>query len=280
LRYARPIRAPGVIESSPPARLDMVDPAIEFEKEVEILRTEASAATQFFYAYLAILTVSNENESVRRLLNNAPLFWNTALGAFQTAAFIVLGRIFDQRSPHNIDQVLRIAQKHQNIFSKAALGKRKQGKETIPPDWLPEYLREAYVPKVDDFRRLRAYVRKHRKTYESKYRDLRHKIFAHKEVTEPAAVSALFARTNIRELQRLFVFPSSLHEALWQLFFNGQRPALRARRYSLKRMRDLPSPASRQEDVQERISREIDEFLVTAANAADRAMQSDTDQRA
>ena len=71
-----------------------------------------------------------------RLLNTAALFWNTNLAALQLSAFIVLGRIFDQSSKHNVDRVLKIAQDNLNIFSKAELGRRKQGASATPPDWL------------------------------------------------------------------------------------------------------------------------------------------------
>ena len=258
----------------------MAHAAADFEQELEILRTEAEAATQFFYAYLTIHAVAGDHKPVYRLLNNSALFWNTALGALQTATFITLGRIFDQGSRHNVDRVLRIAQKHPEIFSKSALAVRKQGNASTPPEWLPEYLREVYVPTAADFRRLRAYVHKRRKTYEAKYRDLRHKVFAHKELTDPAAVTALFAKTNVRELQRLLIFLSSLHEALWQLLFNGRKPVLRPRRYSLKRMRDLPSPAERREGVQERITHQAEQFLMAAASAAQQRVAVDAPQAA
>jgi len=242
--------------------------ASDFEQELEIFRGEAEAAAQFFYAYLTVHAVAADHNSVYQLLNRSALFWNTALGALQTATFITLGRIFDQGSPHNIDRLLGLAQKHRTIFSKVALGMRKQGNALTAPAWLPDYLRDAYEPKAADFRRLRTYVNKRRLTYQAKYKDLRHKVFAHKELTDQTAVSALFAKTNIRELQRLLAFLSSLHEALWQLFFNGHRPALRPRRYSLKRMRDLPSPAERRQGVQERITHELERFLMAAASVA------------
>jgi len=258
----------------------MTDAATEFEQELEVLRTEAAAAAQFFYAYMTIHAVAGEHEAVHRLLNRSALFWNTTLGALQTATFIALGRILDQSSAHNVDRVLKIAQKHPDIFSKAALAKRKQGSLKTSPEWLPEYLLGAYVPKADDFRRLRAHVQKHRKTYDEKYRDLRRKVFAHNELTDPAAVSALFEKTNIRELQRLLVFFGCLYEALWQLFFNGRKPTLRPRRYSLKRIRDLPSPAERGRSVQERITHEAERFLVAAASASQQRIASDAPQAA
>jgi hypothetical protein len=174
-----------------------------------------------------------------------------------------------------VDGVLKIAQNHPDIFSRASLGKRKQGNLKTPPDWLPEYLEGAYVPNAADFRRLRAHVQKHRKIYNDKYRDLRHKVFAHKELTDPAAVSALFAKTNVRELQRLVVFFSRMYDALWQLFFNGRKPTLRPRRYSLKRMRDLPSPPEIDRSVQERIAHEAEQFLMAAASTAQQRIAAD-----
>lgn len=253
----------------------MTDPSLKFEQELEVLRTEAEGAAQFFYSYLAIHAAAGDHQKVHRLLNGSALLWNTILGGLQTSTFIVLGRILDQNSAHNVDCVLKIAQNHPEIFSRSALGKRKQGNLATPADWLPGYLAEAYVPKAADFRRLRAYVGKQRKIYNAKYRDLRHKIFAHKELTDSAAVSALFARTNIRELQRLIVFFSRLYIALWELFFNGRKPTLRARRYSLRAMRDRPSPPEIGRSVHERIAHEAERFLVAAAGAPQQRIASD-----
>lgn len=235
-------------------------PQEQFKNELEIFRTEAETAAQFFYAYLTIHAVARDDRKVLGLLNKAPLFWNTNLGALQTGTFIVLGRIFDQKSKHNVDRLLSIAQHNSNIFSKAAIGARKQAADHTAPSWLARYLQDVYVPKPKDFRRFRALLRKHRKTYEAKYRDLRHKVFAHKGVSDPGDVQALFARTNIRELQRLLIFLMSLYEALWQLFVNGHRPVLRARRYSAARIRKNPS-RGRGNSVQERMIREVEQFL-------------------
>ena len=178
----------------------MANPDTTFEQELEVFRTEAEAGTQFFYAYLTVHAVAGDHNSVYRNLNQAPLFWNTALAALQTATFIALGRVFDQQSPYNIDKVLGFARDHPEMFTKSALAKRKQGISTVRPGWLDEYLFGAYVPVAADFRRLRNHVKERRKIYERSYRDLRRKVFAHKELTDRATVQALFAKTNIREL--------------------------------------------------------------------------------
>jgi hypothetical protein len=237
----------------------------EFERELEVFRTEAGTASQFLYAFLTVHAVAGDVPAVFKLLNTAPLFWNTNLGALQTSTFVTLGRIFDQDSTHNIDRLLKIAQDNPLIFSKAALGDRKRAASPNRIDWLPAYLHAAYVPNPSDFRRLRKLVRKYRKIYEDKYRDLRHKIFAHKVVSEGAAVAALFARTNIRELQLMLVFLDSLYDALLQLFVNGRKPVLRKRRYSVRRMRARPSPQGLGNSVQERLTHEVEGFLRAAA---------------
>jgi len=46
---------------------------------------------------------------VYRLSNTAPLFWGTILGAVQAGAFVVLGRIFDLDSAHNLGRLQRLA---------------------------------------------------------------------------------------------------------------------------------------------------------------------------
>jgi hypothetical protein len=243
-----------------------------FEHELEIFRTEAEAGAQFFYAYLAVHAAAGDHKPIFEALNRAPLFWNTSLGALQLASFIALGRVFDQSSAHNIDRVLCVAQANLQIFSKKALGRRKQGNSPEPPEWVDEYLRDVYVPTARDFRRLRRYVQQRRKIYEAKYRGIRDRIFAHKEVSDPRDIEALFAKTSIRELQRLFAFLLSLHEALWQLFFNGRKPVLRPSRYSVSRMRALPSASVGNTAVQERIIHEAEEFLKLAAGTLQRPL--------
>lgn len=239
-------------------------PEQQFESELEIFRTEVETAVQFFYAYLTIHAVAGDTPTVYRLLNGAPLFWNTNLGALQTASFIALGRIFDLKSKHNVERLLKIGQNNLGIFSKTALGARKKRADPGATSWLGTYLKDVYVPTPRDFRNLRSLVRKHRATYEANYRDLRHKLFAHKEVSDPVDVTALFAKTKVRELQRILISLLALYDALWMLFVNGHEPVVRVRRYSVARIRKRPS-AGKGSSLQERLVREAERFLLAAA---------------
>jgi hypothetical protein len=239
-----------------------------FANELEVLRQEAEVAIQFFYSYLSIYAVAGEQKEVHRLLNTAPLFWNTTLGALQTSTFIALGRVFDQKSIHNIDRLIKIAQSNMNIFSKESLEGRKRRGSKNADEWIDEYLLDVYVPNAEDFRRIRRHIAKRRKIYENNYRDIRHKIFAHKAISDKKEEHMLFGKTNIREMQKLLIFLRRLHEALWQLFNNGRKPTLRPARYSVKRIREKPSPKHHGQELQERLTHEIEAFLMSVANKA------------
>jgi len=242
---------------------------VQFERELEIFRTEAEGGTQFLYAYLAVHAAAARRKAVHRLLNDAPLFWNTCLAALQTASFMALGRIFDNDSDHNLSKLLRITQDHPEIFSKVALGRRKQGSNLEPPTWLAPYLEDAYEPTARDFRHIRAHVKKRRKIYEANYRDIRHRWFAHKAVSDQTEIAALFGKTNTRELQQLFAFLCWLYEVLWELFFNGNKPVLRPLRYSVKRLKG--SGLRRPRGVYEKITHEAQQFLRSASAMAPKA---------
>lgn len=222
------------------------------------------AGTQFFYAELAVHAIAGKHKAVYKLLNETPLFWNTCLGALQTATFIALGRIFDSKSPHNIGMLLKLAGSNMQMFSKEGLGRRKQGNNPQPPSWLSDYLRDAYEPRAADFSRIAKHVAHRRKSYEARYRLLRNKVIAHKELTSEEAAPH-WNKTNIREVQRLFAFLNSLYEALWQLFINGRKPSLRPTRYSVKQMIGSPSPHSIGKPVQEKITHEAQHFLISAS---------------
>jgi hypothetical protein len=238
-----------------------------FERELEIFRTEAEGCAQFWFAFLALHDVAYRKKEVHKLLNRAPLFWVTCLGALQASAFIALGRMFDSDSPHNINKVLRLAQDNRTqLFSKAALARRKQAASPNPQEGLDEFLGSAHEPSADDFRRIRKRVARWRRVYEENYRGVRHQVFAHKQAAEEPEITALFSRGTNRELQQLIAFLGTLHEALRELFLNGRKLVLRPTRYSLAEIRRRPKPKFfSNRTVQEVITHEAQAFLLFAA---------------
>lgn len=229
----------------------MSDPEQLFARELEIFRTEAQVGAQFLYSYLTFNLIIGKNRKALDFVNHTPLFWNTNMGALQTSFFIVLGRIFDQTSKHNIGVLLKIAEKNANIFSKSALAARKRRENSNADEWIDDYLNHSYWPTARDFRELRKKVNDNRRIYETNYRDIRRKVYAHKEVAESADVQKLFSKTNIRELQQVFVFANALYEALWELFHNGRKPRLRTMRHSIKNIMKNRKPEWQSQSVQE-----------------------------
>jgi hypothetical protein len=122
-------------------------------------------------------------------------------------------------------------------------------------------MRNIHVPTPADFRRLRGYVRDYRRTYERGYREIRGQVFAHHRLSDAMDNTELFARTNVRELQRLLVFLDRFHEALSELLHNGKKPIIRPQRYSVESMRKKPTRVGRT-GVHERIVAEAEKFLV------------------
>jgi hypothetical protein len=51
------------------------NPEDAFEQELEVFRTEAGAAAQFFYAFLRSMR-RRDSKEVLKHMNTAPLFWN------------------------------------------------------------------------------------------------------------------------------------------------------------------------------------------------------------
>jgi hypothetical protein len=244
-----------------------------FSHELEVFRTEAQSAIQFFYAYLSINAALADNEKALRIVNETPLFWRTNAGALQTSYFIVLGRVFDQSSSHNIDRLLQAAQDNADIFSKEALEARKRKGSENAGEWIEDYMKDVYVPTVSDFRRLRKHVSKYRKIYVNGYRDIRRKVFAHKELLKSDDEQQLFAKTNTREMQKLLIFLNRLYECLWQLFHNGRKPVLRPMKYSVKAMRKAEIPKWQSGHVQEDMVHETEKFFRILSSVPNKAIR-------
>ena len=97
-----------------------------FGEELGIFRTEDETAQQPFFAYLSARELAASNHDVLEAMNT-PLFWLTTYHAMLLAAFVGLGRVFDQQPGHNIDRLMVVNSKDLTVFSTSALAKRKQG---------------------------------------------------------------------------------------------------------------------------------------------------------
>jgi hypothetical protein len=218
------------------------------EHELEMFRTEEEGAQQYFFGYLSLQLVPGKNPDVLAKMNETSTFWITTRYALLMSAFVVLGRIFDQdsKSLHNIDKPLGVVTRDIASLSAAALEQRRIAQGMTPKDAAADLT-------MDDVRGMRKAVGQWRKVYEARYREIRHKIFAHKSI-DRAAADALMANTNVDEVKELLGFLHALYQSLSQLHMNGIAPDITPVKFDLP-----PSPGAGKPG--ERIFRESGDLL-------------------
>jgi hypothetical protein len=127
-----------------------------------------------------------------------------------------------------------------------------------------------YVPTARDVNRLHELSKRHRKTYERQYADVRNLHVAHNVLVDANARWAMFQKTRTRDFEKLTVFLNQLHKVLWEMYLNGQRPALRPMPYSVrslaaKKLKDLRDDLTNKHIVAE--TRMCVSLITRAANA-------------
>lgn len=199
---------------------------IELERELELFRKEEEAAQQHFFTYLALHRIPGDETSILAALNRTPMFWLTLRHAALESAFFALGRIFDEDSAHNLGWLLRLVEQNLPEFSHSGLAARRVADRSMTQAEAAHYAAGKHELTVADVRVMRRAVATARGIWAKRYRDIRHKVFAHRGLQDLAEEQALFAQTNIGEIVRLLAFLSSLYEALWQALNNGHKPDL------------------------------------------------------
>lgn len=169
-----------------------------------------------------------EDKNLLAELNRTPLSWVVIRHSLNVTLFITLGRVFDtDNNAFSLDDLLKCCIEKIDSFSLENLRKRKmEGQNDIEPEWLAEYIENAYQPSVEDFQRLRSKVAEHRKVFESVYRPIRHKLIAHKDKEYMDKADELWAETNISQLEGIIWFLNDLKETLFDTYKNGRKPLL------------------------------------------------------
>jgi len=125
----------------------------QFETELEIFRTEEETAQQYFFCYLSVRSLAAKNSAVLAATNTTPLFWITTHHAMLLSAIVALGRIFDQKSKHNIDRLMSIASEDLTVFSKAALAARKEKSPRLTKQQAVNYVADKHELTAQDVRK-------------------------------------------------------------------------------------------------------------------------------
>ena len=212
-------------------------PDQDFEATLHTFETQVAEATQFWFAAAAMNEVTRLNTDTLNALNLTPSFWITARVAMEYQSILTVGKIFGPRktNPNNIDSLFQVLRENRiAVFSKEALAARKRRMSDNADEWLADYMKGVQVPTAKDLNRLHELSKRHRKTYENQYADVRNLHVAHSAISDANTRSVMFQKTRIRDFEKLIVFLNRLHDAVWNLYYNGRRPTLRPMAYSVR----------------------------------------------
>jgi AbiU2 len=189
----------------------------KFVDELKIFHAEETTAQQCFFASLAVTEALERNRGFLRLANTYPVFWVSTHHALVAATFVALGRIFDQKSSHNVDALMRAVSTDISEFTADAM-KARLMKKGLSSEEATRHASQVKELTAIEVRKLKKKIAHWRRVYEATYKYIRNKIFAHKELSATEEIEALYAKTSVDELKELFKFLSSLRLALWAAY--------------------------------------------------------------
>jgi hypothetical protein len=198
------------------------------EELLKEYRDEINIAVSSFYTWKNFNNIASGNPEVRRALNVNALTWNIIAHSLQATFFATIGRIFDRdRRSLTLASFLDRCRAQVHEFSRSALETRRlQAANAIRPDYLSEYVSNAYEPVTADFDALIQSTRSYDQIYRANYEPIRHKVIAHRDLATIGNSESLFANTNIGEIEALLQFIYQVHQVVEQWYLNGRHTQL------------------------------------------------------
>lgn len=214
-------------------------PVRDFEKQLNNFDLEATVVASYVYAEMSIQHAASKSKKLLAVLNRTPLFWRTCYASLQSSAYVALGRVFDLRSPYNIEALIASMEYDMSVFSRSALAARKSSAGFADPTKLQQYVANAHILDLSDIRRIRQAVARRRLIYDRAIMPVRHQYLAHRQAHGSSNVQSLYGKGKVKEMWNLSCFLHHLRQTLWNLYNNGSKPELRVRsRHSPRVMYD------------------------------------------
>ena len=187
-------------------------------------RDEVNVAAYSFYAWRNINNLAAQDPTLFKALQRNALSWNLIVHALQITFFSALGRLFDSdKRSLTVHTFLTKCEAAIGQFSKPALEARRiASNHGIRPDYLDQYLLGVYEPREADFQELAVAIAPWEAVYNSKYRPIRHKLIAHKDLATIGSKDSLFAKTNIGEVEAILEILFQVAAVVEQLLNNGR----------------------------------------------------------
>ena len=201
------------------------------EEGINKLTRQLQIAGSAYFTWKNINSRAAADTQVHRALNEHAGFWNIALHSLQSTFFLAVGRLFDSdKSAFSVDWLLKLCTDNISEFSKLALERRKWSNGPRP-NWLDDYIANAYEPVPGDFQRLRGKLKGARNKYESGGREIRNKVFAHAEHLSSREIKNMFSQVKINQLESILDDVYGVEEAIRSAFSNGEKPEFKPTKY-------------------------------------------------
>lgn len=195
------------------------------EDLIKEYRNEVNIAAGSFYAWKNIHNLATNDNEIFKALNTNALSWNVILHSLQITLFTTLGRLFDgDRRSLTVYSFISRCQSEIEQFSKSAFeARRLESSHGVRPEYLDDYLRGVYEPVAADFVALTQLVSPHATIYKNNYGPIRNKLIAHKDFATVGSKDALFAKTNIGEIEEILQLLHQIERVVAELHTNGRK---------------------------------------------------------
>lgn len=194
-----------------------------YEKLYKEFENEIGTAVASYLLWKEIHN-STADKKILSAFNRTPTSWIIIRHSLQVTFLITLHRIFETgQDVVSAEKLLGTCVNDISIFDTTNLRIRKDP-ESKKPEWLDDYISNAYVPTVQDINMLRGELNNHRNVFNNIYRPIRNKVIAHNMLSHLDKSNELYAKTNIDEIERILEFLNALKETLFELYINGKKP--------------------------------------------------------
>ncbi len=207
---------------------------MNFDILIERLRHEVETTIRVFYAYVKVNQLLSEKQYVS-LINKNVHFWKIFLSSTQTKLFIALGRLYDDsNNAFSFHSFMKTCRENITDFNRDNYEKRRLKEYTERPEWLDDYLKDAYFAQVEDINKLSKLAKPYNKIMKGLYKEIRSKVFAHAIHTDKAVIANLFEGTDLEEIENALKTLWSIYSQIWQMYHNVQKPTFNIEEYPYK----------------------------------------------
>jgi hypothetical protein len=191
---------------------------------------EVYQATACYVIWKNLQNQPAEDDALLMSLNENALSWVFIRHSMMMSLIMALGRIFDTDGDSvSVDDLIKSCIVDIDQFSKSKLRERKLQNHNAH-EWIDSYMESVYEPIETDFLRLKPEVKKYREIFNSYYKPLRHKIFAHSDKASLSQRDDLWRATKGANMEDMLNFLEDVKITLQEAYLNGRKPELTGRK--------------------------------------------------